>query len=55
MIITRVNEISKHVGEKVQLNGWVYQRQPDTVGRRSGIHDKRGVPQLPAMRLSAGR
>ena len=24
MIITRINEISKHIGEKVQLNGWVY-------------------------------
>ena len=30
MIVTRINQISKHTNKTVQLNGWVYNR------RRSG-------------------
>ena len=36
------------------VNGWVYQGQPATVGRRSGIHDKRGFLKLPTVSLMAG-
>ena len=41
-------------GDCQVMNAWVYQRQIATVGRRSGIHDKRGFLKLPTVSLMAG-